>query len=109
MNKRLVKLSLLFLCVIGLLGCQSTRDYDYQGQYEYTEEDGHYILLREDSSFELFQKGVLTVGTYKVKLSTINLYVDGKWLTQGKIRNGYLTDSDGERWVKKSNNEFSNK
>ena len=71
---------------------------DIPGKYIHKKSASHFIELKPDGSYILFDGATTLTGTYEVKGSDIAIST-GESVSRGKIRDGVITDDEGERWV----------
>src|ERR1051326_2840022 len=72
---------------------------DIPGKYIHEKTGSHYIELKADGSYFLFDGSTGIAGIYEVNGSDIRISV-GESTSQGKIQDGIITDDEGEKWVR---------
>jgi hypothetical protein len=71
---------------------------DIPGKYIHEKTGSHYIELKPDGSYFLFDGSRGITGTYDVDGSEIKIFV-GESASHGQIQNGVIVDDEGEKWV----------
>jgi hypothetical protein len=71
---------------------------DILGKYIHKKVRSHYIELKSDGTYLLYEGSILT-GTFEVHGSDITI-VGGESTSVGTIKNGVITDSEGDQWVR---------
>src|ERR1051326_4716783 len=72
---------------------------DIPGKYIYKKNRSHYLELKPDGTYVLFERGTAITGRYEVNGADIAIF-GAESTSQGKIRNGVITDSEREKWVR---------
>jgi hypothetical protein len=72
---------------------------DIPGKYIHEKTGSHYIELKADGSYFLFDGSKGLTGTYQVIGSEITIFV-GDSTSQGKIQDGIIIDDEGDKWLK---------
>jgi len=72
---------------------------DISGRYIHKKSSSNYIELKPDGTCVLYERGTAITGTYEVSGADIQLSGAGS-TSQGKIQNGIIIDSDGEKWIR---------
>ena len=68
------------------------------GRYTHKKSASHFIELKPDGSYILFDGSTTITGTYEVNGSDIAIST-GESVSRGKIQDGVITDDEGEKWV----------
>jgi hypothetical protein len=72
---------------------------DIPGRYIHKKTRSHYIELKADGNYFLFEGPTVVSGTYEVEGSDITIFgADSS--SRGTIKDGVITDSEGEKWVR---------
>jgi len=71
---------------------------DIPGKYIHKKSASHFIELKSDGSYILFDGATTLTGTYEVNGSDIAIST-GESVSRGKIQNGVIIDDEGEKWV----------
>ncbi len=74
---------------------------DIPGKYIHEKTRSHYLELKADGSYFLFQGSSGITGTYEVTGDEIAIGV-GEATSRAKIQDGIITDSDGDKWIRES-------
>src|SRR5262249_25488415 len=72
---------------------------DILGKYIHEKSGSHYLELKPDGNYFLFEGSAGVIGTYEVNGSEITLFSDGS-TSQARIQDGVITDADGDKWVR---------
>src|SRR5262245_50082040 len=72
---------------------------DISGKYIHKKGRSQYIELKPDGNYVLFERGTGITGRYEVDGTNITIF-GAETTSQGKIRNGIITDSEGEKWLR---------
>jgi hypothetical protein len=72
---------------------------DTSGKYIHKKNRSNYIELKPDGTCVLYERGTAITGTYELNGTDIRISGAGS-TSQGKIRNGIIIDSDGEKWIR---------
>src|SRR5262245_34379480 len=72
---------------------------DIPGKYIHKRSRSHYIELKPDGYYVLFEGGAPITGTYEVSGTDIQIF-GPESTSQGRIRNGIIIDSEGEKWLR---------
>jgi hypothetical protein len=72
---------------------------DIPGRYIHKRSRSHYIELKPDGYYVLFERGTAITGTYEVSGTDIKIF-GAESTSQGKIQNGIIIDSEGEKWIR---------
>jgi hypothetical protein len=78
-----------------------TMNPDIVGRYIHRKARSHYIELKPDGTYFLFEGSTGVSGTYEVSGSDIAI-IGPESTSAGKIRNGVIVDSEGDKWVRAS-------
>src|SRR5262245_5987988 len=70
------------------------------GRYIHKRSRSHYIELKPDGSYVLFEKGTPITGRYEVSGTDLTIF-GAESTSQGKIQNGVIVDAEGEKWIRK--------
>jgi hypothetical protein len=73
---------------------------DISGKYIRKKSRSHYIELKPDGRYFLFDGSTGVSGIYEVDGSDITL-AGGESTSRGKIQDGVITDDEGEKWIRK--------
>ncbi len=80
---------------------------DLPGRYIHKKARTHYIELKPDGSYFLFEGSAGVSGTYEVNGTEITIF-GADSTSRGKIRRGVIIDSEGDKWVRaKANSAIS--
>src|SRR5215813_7401975 len=71
---------------------------DILGKYIHKKNRSHYIELKPDGTYLLYEGSVVT-GTFEVNESDIQI-IGAESTSRGKIKDGVIIDSEGEKWVR---------
>src|SRR5215468_10368335 len=71
---------------------------DIAGRYTHKRSRSHYIELKPDGYYVLFEGGTPISGRYEVSGTDIKIF-DEESTSQSQIKNGILIDSEGEKWI----------
>jgi hypothetical protein len=69
------------------------------GRYIHKKSRSNYIELKPDGTCVVFERGTGITCTYEVSGADIRI-VGEEATSQGKIRNGIIVDSEGEKWIR---------
>ena len=72
---------------------------DIPGKYIHKKVRSHYIELKPDGNYFLFEGSPGVTGTYEVNGTEITIF-GADSTSRGKIRRGVIIDSEGEKWVR---------
>jgi hypothetical protein len=72
---------------------------DIPGKYIRKKTCSHYIELKADGNYLLFEGPAVVTGTYEVQGSDITIFGDES-TSRGKIEDGVIVDSEGEKWIR---------
>src|SRR5215831_12476823 len=72
---------------------------DIPGRYIHKKTRTNYIELRPDGTCVLFERGTAISATYEVNGTDIRIS-GAEATSEGKVRNGIIVDSDGEKWIR---------
>jgi len=76
-----------------------TATNDIPGKYIHKRSRSHYIELKPDGTYVLFERGTGITGRYEVSGTDIRIF-GAESSSQGKIQNGIIIDADGEKWIR---------
>ena len=74
---------------------------DIPGKYIHKKTRSHYIELKADGTYFLFQGSTGVSGKYELDGPEITL-VGAESTSKGKIKGGVIIDSEGDKWVRAS-------
>jgi|SRR5437016_1675169 len=74
---------------------------DIPGKYIHKKTRSHFIELKPDGTYFLFQGSTGVSGTYELDGTEITL-VGAESTSKGKIKGGVIIDSEGDKWVRAS-------
>ena len=74
---------------------------DIPGKYIHKKTRSHFIELKPDGTYFLFQGSTGVSGTYERDGTEITL-VGAESTSKGKIKGGVIIDSEGDKWVRAS-------
>jgi zinc-ribbon domain len=74
---------------------------DIPGKYIREKTSAHYIELKADGSYFLFDGSAGITGNYEVNGSEITIFI-GDATSQGTIQDGIIIDDEGEKWLRTS-------
>ena len=72
---------------------------DIPGRYIHKRSRSNYIELKPDGTYVLFERGTAITGRYEVSGTDINIF-GTESTSQGKIKDGIIIDSEGEKWIR---------
>jgi hypothetical protein len=72
---------------------------DIVGRYIHKRSRSHYIELKPDGYYVLFERGTPITGRYEVSGTDIKIFGEES-TSQGQIKNGIIIDSEGEKWIR---------
>jgi len=72
---------------------------DIPGKYIHKRSRSNYIELKPDGYYVLFESGTALTGKYEVSGTDIKIF-GAESTSQGKIRNGIIIDSEGQKWIR---------
>ena len=72
---------------------------DIPGKYVHEKTRSHYLELKPDGNYFLFQGSSVVRGRYKVKDTELTI-LDAESSTPSKIQDGVITDAEGDRWIR---------
>jgi len=72
---------------------------DIAGRYTHKRSRSHYIELKPDGYYVLFEGGTPITGRYEVSGTDIKIFGEES-TSQGQIKNGIIIDSEGEKWIR---------
>src|SRR5262245_16837323 len=78
-----------------------TMNPDILGKYVHKKTRSHYIELKPDGTYFLFEGSTSITGTYEVLGSDITL-IGAESTSRGTITNGVIVDSEGDKWIRAS-------
>jgi hypothetical protein len=76
-----------------------TINRDILGKYIHKKVRSHYIELKPDGTYFLFEGSTSITGTFEVNGSDITIIGDQS-TSVGKIKKGVIIDSQGDKWVR---------
>ena len=76
-----------------------TMNPDILGKYVHKKIRSHYIELKPDGTYFLFEGSTGITGTFEVNGSDITL-VGAESTSVGRIKEGVIIDSEGDNWVR---------
>src|SRR5215813_1712977 len=72
---------------------------DILGKYIHKKSRSQYIELKPDGNYVLFERGTGITGRYEVNGTDITIF-GAESTSRGKVRNGIIIDSEGEKWIR---------
>src|SRR4029453_14779401 len=72
---------------------------DIPGRYIHKRSRSHYIELKPDGYYVLFERGTAITGRYEVSGPEFKIF-GTEYTSQGKIKNSIIIDSEGEKWIR---------
>src|SRR2546429_4042669 len=72
---------------------------DIFGKYIHENSGSHYLELKPDGNYFLFQGSAGVTGRYEVNGAEITI-IGAESASQGKIQDGVIIDSEGDKWVR---------
>ena len=69
------------------------------GRYIHKRSRSHYVELKPDGNYVLFERGTGITGRYEVSGTDISIF-GAESTSQGKIQNGIIIDAEGEKWIR---------
>jgi hypothetical protein len=76
-----------------------TMNPDILGKYIHQKVRSHYIELKPDGTYFLFEGSTSITGTFEVNGSDITI-IGAESTSLGKIKKGVIIDSEGDKWVR---------
>jgi hypothetical protein len=76
-----------------------TMNSDILGKYIHQKVRSHYIELKPDGTYFLFEGSTSITGTFEVNGSDITI-IGAESTSLGKIKKGVIIDSEGDKWVR---------
>src|SRR5262245_55302898 len=76
-----------------------TMNPDILGKYVHKKARSHYIELKPDGTYFLFEGSTSITGTYEVHDSEITL-IGAESTSRASIQKGVIIDSEGDKWVR---------
>jgi zinc-ribbon domain len=74
-------------------------DPDIPGRYIHEKSRSHYLELKPDGTYFLFEGTAGVTGTYEVNGADITIIV-GDSISQAEIQDGVIKDSEGDKWIR---------
>ena len=71
---------------------------DILGKYVHRKNRSHFLELKPDGNYLLFQGSTSITGRYEVAGDEIIISIDDS-TSRAKIQNGVITDAEGDRWI----------
>jgi hypothetical protein len=72
---------------------------DILGKYVHRKNRSHFLELKPDGNYLLFQGSASVTGRYEVNGDEITISIADS-TSRAKIQNGVITDADGDRWIR---------
>ena len=72
---------------------------DIPGKYMHKKVRSHYIELKPDGNYFLFEGSARVTGIYEVNGTEITIF-GADSTSRGKIRRGVIIDAEGDKWVR---------
>jgi hypothetical protein len=72
---------------------------EISGKYVHNKIRSHYLELKPDGSYYLFEGSAGITGRYEVRDGDITIF-SPESTSNAKIQNGVITDSEGDTWVR---------
>ena len=72
---------------------------DILGKYVHKKNRSHFLELKPDGNYLLFQGSASVTGRYEVNGDEITISIADS-TSRAKIQNGVITDADGDRWIR---------
>ena len=72
---------------------------DIPGRYIHKRSRSHYIELKPDGYYVLFEGGTPITGRYEVSGTDIKIFGEES-TSEGQIKNGIIIDSEREKWIR---------
>jgi hypothetical protein len=72
---------------------------DIAGRYIHKRSRSHYIELKPDGYYVLFEGGTPITGRYEVSGTDIKIFGEES-TSEGQIKNGIIIDSEREKWIR---------
>jgi len=72
---------------------------DIAGRYIHKRSRSHYIELKPDGYYVLFEGGTPITGKYEVSGTDIKIFGEES-TSEGQIKNGIIIDSEREKWIR---------
>ena len=78
---------------------ESDMKQDIFGKYAHKKIRSHFIELKPDGNYFLFEGSSGVTGVYEVNGTEITIFGTDS-TSRGTIQNGVITDSEGDRWIR---------
>src|SRR5437762_371221 len=78
---------------------ESDMKQDIFGKYVHKKIRSHFIELKPDGNYFLFEGSSGVTGVYEVNGTEITIFGTDS-TSRGTIQNGVITDSEGDRWIR---------
>jgi hypothetical protein len=72
---------------------------DIAGKYVHKKHRSHFLELKPDGNYLLFQGSASVTGRYEVNGDEIIISIDDS-TSRAKIQNGVITDAEGDTWIR---------
>ena len=69
------------------------------GKYIHKKTRSHYLELRSDGTYFLFEGSASISGTYEINDTDLTLFGPDS-TSQAKIQDGVITDAEGDKWIR---------
>ena len=80
---------------------------DIRGKYVHKKNRSHFLELKPDGNYLLFQGSASVTGRYEVNGDEITISIADS-SSRAKIQNGVITDADGDRWIRAKTTTLGN-
>jgi hypothetical protein len=77
---------------------------DIPGKYIHVKTGSHYLELKPDGNYFLFEGTAGVTGAYEVNGAEITIF-GADSTSRGKIQDGVIVDSEGDRWIRAKGTE----
>jgi hypothetical protein len=77
---------------------------DIPGKYIHEKTGSHYLELKPDGNYFLFEGSAGVTGAYEVNGTEITIFA-AESTSQGKIQDGVIIDSEGDHWIRTKGTE----
>src|SRR6266566_1293176 len=71
---------------------------DISGKYIRKKNRSHFLELKPDGNYFLFEGSTVVTGRYEVNGNEITIFGEGS-TSQAKIQDGVIVDTEGDKWI----------
>jgi hypothetical protein len=72
---------------------------DIPGKYAHKKSRTHYIELKPDGNYVLYEGATVVTGTYAVDGTELTIFGTDS-TSRARIQDGVITDSEGDKWIR---------